>query len=152
MQASEYCFLVTSGAALDDKAMRETGLASLRWLVEVQTVEAGHLSFIGNRGWMTRAGARARFDQQPLEAFGFVHACLAAARATGEAVWLGEARRAFDWFLGKNDLSLPLYDAETGGCCDGLTPEGVNRNQGAESTLAYVLSVLELHAHAERRP
>ena len=144
--------LVASGAALDDKAMRETGLASLRWLVEVQTAPAGHFSFIGNRGWMTRGGARARFDQQPLEAFGLVHACLAAARATGEAAWLGEARRAFDWFLGGNDLSLPLYDETTGGCCDGLTPDEVNRNQGAESTLAYLLSVLEMRAHAERRP
>lgn len=140
--------LLVSGAALGRKDMVEAALASLRWLIDIQTAEAGHLSIIGNRGWYVRGGERARFDQQPLEAHAIVHACLDAARVTGDATWAGEARRAFEWFTGLNDLGIALYDSETGGCYDGLMSDGVNRNQGAESTLAYVLSVLELHVHA----
>jgi len=143
--------LLVSGAALGREDMVEAALASLRWLLDVQTAEAGHLSIIGNRGWYVRGGERARFDQQPLEAHALVHACLDAARVTGEATWAEEARRAFEWFTGLNDLGIALYDPETGGCYDGLMSDGVNRNQGAESTLAYVLSVLELHVHARGR-
>ena len=80
-----------------------------------------------------------------------MHACLDAARITGEETWTSRARRAFEWFTGLNDLGIALCDPETGGCCDGLMSDGVNRNQGAESTLAYVLSVLELHVHARGR-
>jgi len=143
--------LLVSGAALGREDMVEAALASLRWLLDVQTAEAGHLSIIGNRGWYVRGGARARFDQQPLEAHALVHACLDAARVTGDATWAEEARRAFEWFTGLNDLGIALCDPATGGCCDGLMSDGVNRNQGAESTLAYVLSVLELHVHARGR-
>ncbi len=140
--------LVVSGARLGDDEMIEAGLKSLRWLIDVQTASAGHLSIIGNRGWLTRDGTRARFDQQPLEAHALVHACLDAAAVTRDESFTADARRAFDWFTGRNDLGLSLYDPETGGCRDGLEPDKMNENQGAESTLAYVLSVLELHMHA----
>jgi predicted dehydrogenase len=144
--------LILSGRSLARDDMLEAGLRSLRWLLDLQTAEEGHLSIIGNRGWMKRGGRRARFDQQPLEAQGIVQACLDAARVTGEEKWVREAERAFEWFLGMNDLGAALYDPETGGCQDGLTEGGVNDNQGAESTLAYILSVLELHRyHMEKR-
>lgn len=74
-----------------------------------------------------------------------VHACLTAAQVSGDEAWAHHARRCFEWFRGRNDLGVPVYVEETGGCCDGLEPGGVNRNQGAESSLAYLLSVLELH-------
>ena len=143
--------LLVSGAGLGREEMIEAGLKVLDWLLELQTAEGAHLSIIGNKGWCVRNGARARFDQQPLEAHGMVHACLAAARITGERRWEEAAERAFGWFLGRNDIGVPLYDDETGGCHDGLTPDGVNPNEGAESTLAYLLSVLELYRFRRER-
>jgi len=86
----------------------------------------------------------ARFDQQPVEAQAMVSACLEAARITGDKRWRKEARRAFEWFLGRNDLNLPIYDPTTGGCRDGLHLDRPNENQGAESTLAFLQSLLEL--------
>lgn len=139
--------LLVSGCDLDREEMVAVGLKALRWLLDVQTAKDGHLSVVGNNGWYVRDGVRARFDQQPIEAFGLVEACLAAARATGDKHWTGEAVRCFQWFTGRNDLGSPLYDADTGGCYDGLMAQGVNNNQGAESTLAYVLSVLDLHEY-----
>ena len=91
-----------------------------------------------------RHGGAARFDQQPIEAQAMVSVCLEAFRITGDKRWNKEARRAFEWFLGRNDLKLPLYDATTGGCRDGLHPDRTNQNQGAESTLAFLQSLLEL--------
>jgi hypothetical protein len=73
-----------------------------------------------------------------------VSACLEAYRMTGDDAWYQEARCSFDWFLGRNDLGLPLYDPTTGGCRDGLHPDRVNRNQGAESTLAFLLARSEM--------
>jgi len=139
--------LLVSGYGLGRDDMVAAGLRSLRWIMDVQMAEDGHLSIIGNRGWYTRGKRRAKFDQQPLEAHGLVHACLGAARVTGDAAWVAEAKRCFEWFLGWNDVGASLYNPETGGCQDGLNPSGVNENQGAESTLAYLLSVLELHRH-----
>jgi hypothetical protein len=87
----------------------------------------------------------ARFDQQPIEAYGMIDACLAAYRSTGVERWLITARRAFEWFLGRNDLSLPLYDYATGACHDGLHSDRVNQNQGAESTICWLLSLLLMY-------
>jgi len=125
----------------------EAALKALRWCLDVQTADAGHLTIIGNDGWFTRDGRRGQFDQQPIEAQGLVQACLAAARITGDAKWADHAWRCFEWFTGRNDLGIPLYHPETGGCQDGLEPRGANKNQGAESTLAYLLSVLELRLY-----
>lgn len=99
---------------------------------------------IGSNGFYRRNGERARFDQQPLDAHAMVSACLEAWRLTGDSGWQKEAQRAFEWFLGRNDLGLPLYDAATGGCRDGLHPDRVNQNEGAESTLSFLMALLEM--------
>ncbi len=131
----------------------ELGLKTLRWLVEIQTSPSGAFSPVGSNGFYPRGKFRARFDQQPIEANAMVSACLEAHRFTGDASWLQRAQRTFEWFLGRNDLGLPVYDAQTGGCRDGLHPDRVNENQGAESTLAFHLALAELRladAAAER--
>ena len=142
--------LLCGGHALRRDDMMEAALRSLRWLLRRQTRD-GHLSIIGNQGWMRRDGFRASFDQQPLEASAMVHACLAAAEITGDSSWAGHAWTCFEWFRGHNDLGIPIYDPETGGCQDGLNADGPNENQGAESSLAYLLSVLELHHFHDRQ-
>ncbi len=103
-----------------------------------------HLSLVGNDGWHMRGGPKADFDQQPIDACGLVEACKVAFRLTGERKYLRYMRIAFDWFLGVNDLGQPLYDFRTGGCSDGITREGPNHNQGAESTLCCLLALLTL--------
>ncbi|HPL62566.1 MAG TPA: hypothetical protein PK587_02260 [Syntrophales bacterium] len=136
--------LISAGAFTGDKEMLAAGLRSLAWIMEVQRDPAGHFVPIGNRGWYPIDGMRARFDQQPVEAMAMVESCLAAWRVTGEPKWREGARFCFEWFLGRNDLRCPLYDDRTGGCRDGLQPSGVNRNQGAESTLSWILSLLRM--------
>jgi hypothetical protein len=111
----------------------------------VQKTPAGHFRPIGSNGFYPRDGAHADFDQQPVEAQAMVSACLEALRATQDAVWSREAKRAFEWFLGRNDLGLPLYDSGSGGCSDGLHEDRINENQGAESTLAFHLSLAEMN-------
>lgn len=135
---------IISGRWLQDNEMITTGLKALRWLLKIQTSSLGNFSPVGNNGFMKRGGTMAKFDQQPIEAQTTVEACLEACRITGEKRWLKEARRAFEWFLGRNDLRLPLYDFKTGGCYDGLHPDRVNMNEGAESTLAWILSLLQM--------
>jgi len=137
--------LLLSGRSIGRDDMIDQGLTSLRWLLEVQRAQGGHLSIIGNDGWLPRDGKKADFDQQPLEAYALVHACLTAEKISRDKVWADEAWRCFQWFTGRNDLGVALFAPDTGGCMDGLGPGGANRNQGAESTLAYLLSILELH-------
>ncbi len=138
--------LLMCGQSMPNKAMTEAGLESLGWLADLQRAEeaGGHFVPIGSNGFYQRGGKRARFDQQPVEAQAMVSACLEAARITGDKRWRKEARRAFEWFLGRNDLNLPIYDPMTGGCRDGLHPDRANENQGAESTLAFLQALLEL--------
>jgi len=138
--------LLMCGQAIPNNDMTEAGLESLSWLADVQRAEeaGGHFVPIGSNGFYHRGGARARFDQQPVEIQAMVSACLEAHRITGDKNWYKEARRAFDWFLGRNDLDLPIYDPTTGGCRDGLHPDRANENQGAESSLAFLQAVLEL--------
>ena len=128
--------LLLVGESLHQDAMVDAGLRSLEWLVRVQTMD-GHFVPIGNHGWYTRGGNRARFDQQPLEAHATIDACIAAFLVTRETTWLAGAMRVFAWFLGENDLNTPLCDFKSGGCRDGLQADGANQNQGAESTLAW---------------
>jgi hypothetical protein len=135
--------LILSGQWMQRADMAETGLKVLEWLVGIQT-DNGHFVPIGNQGWYSRGGAKARFDPQPLEPNAVVDACVAAFQMTGERAWLDRAMSAFNWFLGHNDLNLPLYDARTGGCRDGLQSDCVNQNQGAESTLAWLMSLATL--------
>jgi hypothetical protein len=129
---------------LPESRALEIGLTSLNWLAGIQTAGFGHFRPIGNNGFYVQNGERSDFDQQPVEAQATVAACIAAWRVSREQRWLTEADRAFDWFLGRNDVGLALHDADTGGCCDGLQPDRVNANQGAESTLAFALSLAEL--------
>ncbi|MBR9975646.1 MAG: glycosyltransferase family 4 protein, partial [Bacteroidetes bacterium] len=143
--------LLLCGEAISDSSMTEAGLDSLTWLADLQRAESGHFVPIGSNGFYTMGGERARFDQQPVEAQAMVSACLDAHRLTGEVRWSREARRSFDWFLGRNDLNLPIYDPTTGGCRDGLHPDRLNQNQGAESTLAFLQALLELRL-AENMP
>jgi hypothetical protein len=121
------------------------GKKALEWLLKTQTAEDNMLSIIGTNGWYSRGGERARFDQQPVEAHALVDACIEAYHVTREKRWIREAERAFHWFLGDNDLRTPLYDFTTGGCRDGLHADRVNENQGAESTLAWLMSLLLMH-------
>jgi len=137
--------LLVAGRGLERDDMVQAGLRCLEWLVRIQTDPAGHFVPIGNQNWYVRGGARARFDQQPIEAECIIEASIAAWHITGEKRWLIEARRALEWFLGRNDHRKPLLDYQTGGCCDGLTADGVNLNQGAESTLSLLLALLDFH-------
>jgi hypothetical protein len=136
--------LILGGRWMPHPEAMEIGLKSLRWLASLQRTQAGHFRPIGSNGFYVRDGARADFDQQPVEAQAMVSACLEAFLVTQDAAWSGEARRAFEWFLGRNDLGLPVYDSGTGGCCDGLHSDRVNDNQGAESSLAFHLSLAEM--------
>ena len=136
--------LLLCGQVLPDDAMTEAGLESLNWLSDLQRAEAGYFVPVGSNEFYPQGGERARFDQQPVEAQAMVSACLEAYRITVDEKWRKEARRAFDWFLGRNDLNLPVYDSTTGGCRDGLHPDRVNENEGAESTLAFLQALLEL--------
>lgn len=138
--------LLMCGQGSTHNEMTDAGLESLSWLAGLQRADSngGHFVPIGSNGFYQRGGERARFDQQPVEAQAMVSACLQAHRITGDKSWYKEARRAFDWFLGRNDLNLPIYDPTTGGCRDGLHPDRPNENQGAESSLAFLQAVLEL--------
>lgn len=138
--------MILSGRCLDNPAMLETGLETLRWLVLVQTSEAGSFRPIGSNGFYSRGKRRAVFDQQPIEAHATVSACIEAYQATSDRFWVTEAHRAFEWFLGRNDLGLALYDPYTGGCRDGLHMDRVSQNQGAESTLAFLLALAQMQA------
>ena len=143
--------LLMCGQWIPDNAMTEAGLESLHWLADLQRADAagGHFVPIGSNGFYQRGSERARFDQQPVEAQTMASACLEAYRSTGDESWRKEARRAFEWFLGRNDLNLPVYDPTTGGCRDGLHPDRPNENQGAESTLAFLQTLLELRLAEE---
>jgi hypothetical protein len=136
--------LILSGRATGQRPVLERGLQALRWLTELQMSENGHFRPIGTNGFYRRGGARANFDQQPIEAQSTVSACLDAYRGTSDFWWYEQAQRAFDWFIGWNDLGLELYSPETGACRDGLHVDRVNGNQGAESTLAFLLSLAEM--------
>jgi hypothetical protein len=141
----------------NNRRLQAIGLRSLRWLAAQQTAPAGHFRPIGSDGFYPRDGERAFFDQQPLEAAGMVSACIAAYQVTSNAFWAQQARSAFEWFYGKNDLGVALYDPKTGGCRDGLHFDRVNLNQGAESTLAYLkarllIEILEARQGTLRLP
>ena len=138
--------LIMSGRWIPNPAMMEVGFESLSWLADLQRAdkEGGHFVPIGSNGFYKRGGERVRFDQQPVEAQAMVSACLEAYKISGDKRWHREARRAFEWFLGRNDLNIPIYDPTTGGCRDGLHPDRPNENQGAESTLAFLQALMEL--------
>jgi glycosyltransferase involved in cell wall biosynthesis len=138
--------LIVSGARMANAEMIDAGVASLEWLLSVQVADAGHFTPVGTDGFFRRGAQPARFDQQPVEACGCVSACLAAQRATGDPRWAIRARQIFDWFLGRNDLRVALYDPATGGCRDGIHIDRMNENQGAESTLSFLQALHDVRA------
>ena len=135
--------MYVASMALDKKRYREIAETTCEFLLE-NSFTGTHFSFVGCKGWYERGGKKATFDQQPIEAAGTVMMLRAAYEVTQNEKFLTLQRKAFDWFLGQNDLHIPLYDFKTKGCNDGLTPDGVNMNQGAESTLSLLLSLLEM--------
>jgi hypothetical protein len=132
--------LVAAGRYLDESPLLEAGLNVLDWLIVSQTDPAGHFSPVGN-GWWPRGGEKSRFDQQPIEATALVLAAESAYEATGDDKYRAAMERAYAWFLGGNDLQVPVAVPQRGACFDGLTPEGVNENQGAESTLMWLIAL-----------
>jgi hypothetical protein len=130
---------------MNDDSMLAAGLESLAWLASIQRSKDGSFSPIGSNGFFVRGGPRASFDQQPVEASAMITACFEAGRVTGEPKWDVLGRRIFTWYLGQNDLQKQLYDPATGGCCDGLHADRVNENQGAESTISFLLALAEMH-------
>ncbi len=137
--------LILAGWKSENRKMIATGIESLEWLLAVQHQDDEQIFVpIGSNGFFTEGKEKARFDQQPVEACATISACLETYRLTHERHWLERAQQVFRWFLGENDLQVPLYDAATGGCRDGLHPDRVNENQGAESTLSFLMALLEL--------
>jgi hypothetical protein len=136
--------LILSGRWLQRHDMLTVGLQSLSWLQQAQSASVGHFRPIGSDGFWLQGSLPPTHDQQPLEATASVAACIEAFHATGDEHWRQEAIRSFEWFLGRNDLHQPLYDASNGGCFDGLQPTGVNRNQGAESTLSFLMALADM--------
>ncbi len=137
--------LLLSRVWLQRGDMIDTGLKLLEWLIKIQINEKGQFSSVGNTGWYTRGEKKARFDQQPIEAQSIIDACIEAYKITKDNKWINQARLCMEWFLGNNDLNIAIYDYKTGGCFDGLTPMGPNKNQGAESTLMWLLSLLDMY-------
>jgi len=136
--------LILAGRWIESGEMVDSGLRSLAWLNRIQTAEPGQFAPIGNNGFYPRGGTRARFDQQPIEAQATISACLEAYELAGDEMWRTAARNAFNWFLGRNDLGLPLYDSTSGGCHNALHADRVDPNQGAQATLSFLLSLIEL--------
>jgi glycosyltransferase involved in cell wall biosynthesis len=137
--------LMRAGVRAGNEEMVSAALEALDWLVSIQRCDVkGHFVPIGSEGFYSKTTEKARFDQQPVEACAEVSACLQAYRATGKGRWRKEAWSAFNWFLGDNDLQIALYDPATGGCRDGLHPDRANENQGAESTLSFLMALLEM--------
>jgi len=134
--------LILAGQWIPNRTMLNQGLRSLDWLLDLQVDEKKNVSLIGNRGWMRRDGQRARFDQQAIEAMALIEACAEAYRATQDSGWIDKAREVLGWFTGNNDTRSMLYNYQSGGCRDGLHADGPNLNEGAESTLAWLISLL----------
>ena len=132
--------LLRAGKALDRQDMIKVGLETLEWIITQQTAEKGHFRAVGTDSFGKAYAPPQPFDQQPLEAWATVDACSYAFEITGEERWRELAMTAYRWYLGENDLGLALADPATGECFDGLMPQGVNLNQGAESVLAFHLA------------
>lgn len=136
--------LIATASQLNRPDYLQMGLRALDWLMQLQISDSRHLRPIGSDRVFRCGQERPFFDQQPLEALASMSACLEAYRATGEPIWHGLAKKSFEWFLGRNDLGLATYDHTTGGCRDGLHRDRVNENQGAESTLSFLLALGEM--------
>lgn len=138
--------LMACGRITGDNDMVLLGIDILEWLRDIQIdPSGGWFAPVGNQGWFRKSGSKAQYDQQPLEAAAMIGACLEAYACTQNEEWVQLALTCYNWFLGKNDQQMKLYDHANGGCRDGLMSNGVNENQGAESTLAYLTSLLAIY-------
>ncbi len=138
--------LIAAGNELSNETWINQGIESLKWLIDIQKNPSSDcLSIIGNSAWYEKGGIKSAFDQQPVDAWAFLDACLNAFEITGDKNWINEAERAFSWFMGKNDKNEALYDFKNGGCHDGLHRGGVSDNQGAESTLSCLASIYQMY-------
>jgi len=138
--------LMACGRVTEDNDMMSLGIDVLEWLRDIQLNPSdGWFAPVGNQGWFPKSGSKAQYDQQPLEAAAMIGASIEAYECTQREEWIQLASTCFNWYLGKNDQQIQLYDYATGGCRDGLTRDGVNENQGAESTLSYLSSLLAIY-------
>jgi glycosyltransferase involved in cell wall biosynthesis len=133
--------LFVAGLTFEDEKYLDVAKKTCEFLL-LNTFMGNHFSFIGSNGWFKRGQTKASFDQQPIEAASTVMMLKAAYDVTEDLRFIKLQRKAFDWFLGENDLHIPLYNFRTKGCCDGLGQGGVNMNQGAESILSFLVSLL----------
>ncbi len=140
--------LLRYGQAHNDPEAVAIGLESLTWLVKIQQSDRGWIMPIGNQGFYPKEGHISYFDQQPVEVYSLVSACLDAFRITDDIGWYDYATQAYEWFFGRNALGVSVYDKATGGCRDGLHIDRLNENQGAESTLSLIQSMLEMRQFA----
>ncbi len=124
-----------------DEKVNNVAITTIDFLEKI-TMDKGFLSIIGSNGWYPKGGERAVFDQQAIDVMASVRLFFQAYKVTKDIKYIEKMFLSYKWFLGENELRIPLYDYETTGCCDGLQSDGVNRNQGAESTLAYLISHL----------
>ena len=146
--------LIAAGHRLGDADLTRRGLEALDWYAEQCGLHTEVTRLVGNRwryadgplGVAAATDPAAEGDEQPVDAAALVEALTEALVATGDRTYGDQAVRAFEWFLGRNHVGIPMYDAATGGCHDGLQPHGVNPNEGAESTLAFLQSLLALEA------
>ena len=138
--------LMACGRITGNKDMVALGIDVLSWLRDIQVDPSnGWFAPVGNHGWFPKSGDKAQYDQQPLEAAAMIGASLEAYECTQREEWIELASTCFNWYLGQNDQQRQLYDYASGGCRDGLTAHGVNENQGAESTLSYLCSLLAIY-------
>ena len=137
--------LIIAGHRISRLDMFDAGVSSLEWLMEKQTSPEGHLSIIGNKNWAPRNEEHTNFDQQPIELMNLMIASASVFKLTGDKKWIDKARKCISWFLGQNDLGAVLYNYQTGGCKDGLHSQGTNANEGAESTLAWLISLITMY-------
>jgi len=143
--------LIATASWTGDAEMAATGLRSLEWLTAIQRTAEGYFAPVGTNGFFERGSTAAVFDQQPVDACATVSACMHAFRTTGDQRWADQARRAFTWFLGQNQLHQALYDPLSGGCRDALHADRLNENQGAESTLSFLLALMDMRAFEMQR-
>jgi glycosyltransferase involved in cell wall biosynthesis len=136
--------LIVTGVAAGEPSFVTAGLRSLRWLMTLQTTSTGCFRPVGSQGFGEHVRAPLPFDQQPVEASATISACRAAWSADADPRWRADALRTFSWFLGRNDLSIPLVDVADGSCCDGLHPDRANENRGAESVVSWLLALTEI--------
>lgn len=141
--------LIVTGAALKNMRYQNAGLRSLEWLMRRQITPAGIFRPIATGSFGVVGATPALFDQQPLEATASLSACFAAWRVDGNIRWKNDGERSFAWFLGQNDLMMPLVDVETGSCRDGLHSDRRNENRGGESVVSYLLGLTEIKERAE---